>query len=250
MAAGPVRSHSAAVCRDVAGRRRPSPPSRRGARVRPHRPRPLRPGLYSAPPQRSPRRPNRLAGPSLREDSPRGRASAGTGGAVTGIPAIVVLLALGLVLRFIIAYVLLPGSGFPNDLAAFQGWGNDIAAHGPVGFYDRQASSTIRPSTCCCSAPSACLTGGNIGEGVKLVPMLADLALAAVVWLMVDGARASTATGVDRGRSSSWSTRSPGSTAPSGARPTRSARSSCCWACASSRRIAARRPRRWRSSPC
>ena len=56
-----------------------------------------------------------------------------------GIPAIVVLLALGLILRFIIAYVLLPGSGFPNDLAAFQVWGNDIAQHGPIGFYDRQS---------------------------------------------------------------------------------------------------------------
>ena len=80
-----------------------------------------------------------MAGPSLRGDSPRGRASAETSGAFTGIPAIVVLLALGLILRFIIAYVLLPGSGFPNDLGAFQAWGNDIARHGPIGFYDRQS---------------------------------------------------------------------------------------------------------------
>jgi hypothetical protein len=72
-----------------------------------------------------------LAGPSLREDSPRGRASAERVVPSQGIPAIVVLLALGLVLRFIIAYVLFPGSGFPNDLGAFQAWGNDIAQQRP-----------------------------------------------------------------------------------------------------------------------
>ena len=130
-----------------------------------------------------------MAGPSLREGSPRGRASAGTisavtSGAVTGIPAIVVLLALGLVLRFIIAYVLFPGSGFPNDLGAFQAWGNDIARHGPVGFYDRQSFIDYPPVYLLLLGAVSFFTGGNIGEGVKLVPMLADLGLAAVVWLM------------------------------------------------------------------
>jgi predicted membrane-bound dolichyl-phosphate-mannose-protein mannosyltransferase len=130
-----------------------------------------------------------LAGPSLREGSPRGRASAGTisavtSGAVTGIPAIVVLLALGLILRFIIAYVLLPGSGFPNDLGAFQAWGNDIAQHGPIGFYDRQSFIDYPPVYLLLLGAVSLLTGGNIGEGVKLVPMLADLGLAVVVWVM------------------------------------------------------------------
>ncbi|MGD0407723.1 MAG: phospholipid carrier-dependent glycosyltransferase [Candidatus Limnocylindrales bacterium] len=125
-----------------------------------------------------------MAGPSSREGSPRGRVSAGTSGAVTRIPAIVVLLALGLILRLIIAYVLLPGSGFPNDLGAFQAWANDIARNGPIGFYDRASFIDYPPVYLLLLGAVSLLTGGNIGEGVKLVPMFADLGLAAVVWLM------------------------------------------------------------------
>ena len=48
-----------------------------------------------------------------------------------------VLLALGLALRIIIAYVLLPGSGFKVDLASFAGWAMELAKNGPWGLYDR-----------------------------------------------------------------------------------------------------------------
>jgi len=48
-------------------------------------------------------------------------------GAARGLLAI---LALGLAFRLIIAYVLLPGSGFGVDRASFIGWANDLAAHG------------------------------------------------------------------------------------------------------------------------
>ena len=126
-----------------------------------------------------------MAGPSTREESPQGRAPAGTSGAVTAILAIVALLTLGLILRFIIAYVLLPGSGFPNDLGAFQSWGNDIAQHGPIGFYDRAGFLDYPPVYLLLLGLVSLLSGGNIGEGVKLIPMLADLGLAAVVWVMV-----------------------------------------------------------------
>lgn len=114
---------------------------------------------------------------SLRGDSPRGGA-APTTSAVTAIPAIVVLLALGLALRLIIAYVLFPGSGFPNDLGAFQAWGNDIAQHGPIGFYDRQSFIDYPPVYLLLLSLVSLLTGGSIGEGVKILPILADLALA------------------------------------------------------------------------
>ena len=120
-----------------------------------------------------------MAGSSLREDSPRGRASAGTSGAVTGIPAIVVLLATGLILRLIIAYVLLPGSGFPNDLGAFQYWGNDIAQHGPIGFYARTGFIDYPPVYLLMLGAVSFVVGGNLGEAVKVLPMLADLGLAA-----------------------------------------------------------------------
>ena len=51
---------------------------------------------------------------------------------------IIVLLALGLTFRLIIAY-LLPDSGFKNDLASFRFWANELADHGPFGFYARAA---------------------------------------------------------------------------------------------------------------
>ena len=59
--------------------------------------------------------------------------STGTQGAVG---AILIVLALGLALRVIIAY-LLPGSGFEVDLNAFRFWASDLATNGPGGFYDR-----------------------------------------------------------------------------------------------------------------
>ena len=59
--------------------------------------------------------------------------STGTQGAVG---AVLIVLALGLALRLIIAY-LLPGSGLHNDLGAFRFWAGELAAHGPLGFYDR-----------------------------------------------------------------------------------------------------------------
>ena len=138
-----------------------------------------------------------MADPSLREDSPRGRTPAGTSGAVEGIPAILVLLVTGLVLRLIIAHVLLPGSGQAGDLATFQAWGNDIAQHGPIGFYARNVFTYVDypPVYLLLLGTVSFLTSGftglfgvhllGVGEGIKIVPILADEALAVVVWLMV-----------------------------------------------------------------
>ena len=57
----------------------------------------------------------------------------GTQGAVG---AVLVVLALGLALRLIIAY-LLPGSGFGVDLGAFRAWAINLASQGLDGFYER-----------------------------------------------------------------------------------------------------------------
>ena len=127
-----------------------------------------------------------MAGPSTREASPRGNASAGTSGYGGSVPTIVVLLALGLALRLIIAYVLLPGSGFPNDLSSFQGWSNQLAAHGPMGFYD-QPGFLDYPPVYLLLLYLLGLVGsplGGVGELVKLVPIATDLALACVVFSM------------------------------------------------------------------
>ncbi len=51
--------------------------------------------------------------------------------------AFLVILALGLALRLIIAYVLLPGSGFGVDRGSFQAWAGELAKGGPGGFYER-----------------------------------------------------------------------------------------------------------------
>jgi hypothetical protein len=45
------------------------------------------------------------------------------------------VLALGLALRFIIAYVILPGSGFRTDVISFQAWAGRLAAEGPGTLY-------------------------------------------------------------------------------------------------------------------
>ncbi len=63
-------------------------------------------------------------------------ASEGTTDPRDSARAIGTLLAIGLALRLIIAY-LLPGSGFKVDLSAFEFWAHNLADQGPLGFYDR-----------------------------------------------------------------------------------------------------------------
>ena len=76
-----------------------------------------------------------MTGPASRVERDTGAPlrSTGTQGAVG---AVLVVLALGLALRLIIAY-LLPGSGFGVDRISFQFWANEIATNGPFGFYTR-----------------------------------------------------------------------------------------------------------------
>ncbi len=50
--------------------------------------------------------------------------------------AILIVLALGLALRLILAY-LLPGSGFEADLGSFRFWASNLALEGLHGFYER-----------------------------------------------------------------------------------------------------------------
>jgi hypothetical protein len=75
--------------------------------------------------------------PEHARGQPAGERAGGNEWFDTSVPAIVVLLLLGLALRLIIAYVLLPGSGFPTDLASFQGWSGQLVAQTPLGFYDK-----------------------------------------------------------------------------------------------------------------
>ena len=109
--------------------------------------------------------------------------STGTQGAVG---AILIVLALGLALRLIIAY-LLPGSGFKVDLGAFQFWASDLAKNGPFGFYERDFFHDYTPGY----LYVLWLVGvvgnavGGIGDLIKIPPVIADLAIGWLTWSMV-----------------------------------------------------------------
>ncbi|MEO6207214.1 MAG: glycosyltransferase 87 family protein, partial [Candidatus Limnocylindrales bacterium] len=109
--------------------------------------------------------------------------STGTQGAVG---AILIVLALGLALRLIIAY-LLPGSGFKVDLGAFQFWASDLATNGPYGFYERDFFHDYTPGY----LYVLWLVGivgnavGGIGDLIKIPPVIADLAIGWLTWSMV-----------------------------------------------------------------
>ena len=93
------------------------------------------------------------------------------------------ILIVGLALRLIIAYVLLPGSGFGADRDSFQAWAGELAAKGPSGFYDRGFFIDYTPGY----LYVLWLVGivgnalGGIGDLIKLPPILGDVVLA---WLV------------------------------------------------------------------
>ena len=118
----------------------------------------------------------------------------------TGFPgavgAIALVLALGLALRLIIAYVLLPGSGFGTDIISFQGWAGRLATEGPgtlyqSGFIDYTPGYMYVLWLIGSVAPWL----GGIGDLIKLPPILADAAIGYLVWSMARelGARQSVA---------------------------------------------------------
>jgi Gpi18-like mannosyltransferase len=103
------------------------------------------------------------------------------------------ILVVGLVFRLTIAY-LLPGSGFANDLAAFTAWAQNLAAEGPFGFHDRPFFADYTPGYLYVLWAVG-LVGeavGGIGDLIKLPAILADLAVAWLVWRMVLDLGAST----------------------------------------------------------
>ncbi len=99
---------------------------------------------------------------------------------------ILVLLAVGLTFRLIIAY-LLPGSGFNSDLASFRGWADDLADNGLFGFYERPGFHDYTPGylyVLWLIGAVGNATGG-VGDLIKVPPILADLALAYLAWSML-----------------------------------------------------------------
>ncbi len=102
------------------------------------------------------------------------------------VGAILIVLALGLALRLILAY-LLPGSGFDADLGSFRFWASDLAREGLHGFYERDFFHDYTPGY----LYVLWLVGtvgnvlGGIGDLIKIPPILADLATGYLVWSMI-----------------------------------------------------------------
>jgi hypothetical protein len=125
-----------------------------------------------------------LSGPAIGEPDP-GRAEPTRTGFLDAARGILVLLALGLTFRLIIAY-LLPGSGFRVDLSSFQYWANDLADEGLLGFYERPFFHDYTPGY----LYVLWLVGGlgnligGVGQLIKIPPILGDLALGYLVWSM------------------------------------------------------------------
>lgn len=98
---------------------------------------------------------------------------------------IVVVLAIGLILRLIIAY-LFPSLGFKEDLASFQGWAANLGSEGPWGFYERPFFHDYTPGY----LYVLWLVGfvgnvlGGVGALIKLPAILGDIVLGALVYRM------------------------------------------------------------------
>jgi len=112
------------------------------------------------------------------------------------VGAVLAVLALGLALRLIIAY-LLPGSGFRTDLESFEFWAQNLAAEGPFGFYQRPFFHDYTPGYLYAlwfvgwfvstfnleSLPDTVPMFSALG--LKAFPILADLAIGWLVHSMV-----------------------------------------------------------------
>jgi 4-amino-4-deoxy-L-arabinose transferase-like glycosyltransferase len=102
-----------------------------------------------------------------------------------------ILLALGLALRLIIAYVLLPGSGFGVDRNSFNGWAVELARNGAWGLYDRPIFIDYTPGylyVLWALGAAAGLVGGpgtGPGDWMKLPAILADAGLALAACALV-----------------------------------------------------------------
>ena len=112
------------------------------------------------------------------------------------VGALLMVLALGLALRLIIAY-LLPGSGFATDLEAFDYWARNLAAQGPFGFYERTFFHDYTPGYLYTLWLIGWLDSALHADtwvatfpfleafGLKVVPILADLAIGWLVHSMI-----------------------------------------------------------------
>ena len=115
---------------------------------------------------------------------------------VRSLSAILPLLAAGLLLRLVLAYLVLPGSGFRTDIGTFTSWALTLAEHGPGQFYATASFADYPPGYLYVlwlvgglANLLADLGGGSAGAIagglIKLPPMLADVAIGLLLFLLV-----------------------------------------------------------------
>ncbi len=101
---------------------------------------------------------------------------------------ILIVMAIGLVFRLIMAYGIdgLRGSGFDSDLKLFRYWASNLGQQGPFGFYDRGFFADYTPGY----LYALWLVGlvgqvaGGVGDLIKLPAIVTDIALGLVVYRM------------------------------------------------------------------
>lgn len=122
--------------------------------------------------------------------------AAGRIGRAEAAPAIATLLMAGLLLRLVLAYVALPGSGFETDLGSFTAWALDLARQGPGPFYAQAGFADYPPGYLyvlwlvgLVGQAWANLTGadvaGLVGGLIKVPPILADVGVAYLLYRIV-----------------------------------------------------------------
>src|SRR6185503_20858213 len=115
-----------------------------------------------------------VTGPAARGTERGTRAPSRVTGTQGAVGAVLVVLALGLALRLIIAY-LLPGSGFGVDLGAFRAWAINLASQGLNGFYQRDFFHDYTPGYLYVLYVVGIVgrAAGKIGDLIKVAPILA-----------------------------------------------------------------------------
>ncbi len=128
-----------------------------------------------------------MTGPAARGTERGTRAPSRLTGTQGAVGAILVVLALGLALRLILAY-LLPTSGFGVDIGAFRAWAADLARQGLNGFYLRDFFHDYTPGylyVLWIVGMIGSALGGVSVFLVKIPAILADLAIGWLVWSMI-----------------------------------------------------------------
>jgi hypothetical protein len=109
---------------------------------------------------------------------------------------IAILLLVGLLLRFALAYILLPGSGFESDIGTFTAWAAQLAQTGPTNFYGTAGFADYPPGYLYVlwligglGNILAPLTHGNADAAItaliKIPPILCDVAIGYVLYRIV-----------------------------------------------------------------